>query len=285
MSEAFGNDPVNKYDALGELSETQPPSGWPQGYVPYYKHDAWWEYPAEGAANIVATVDNTFWVGGTWLVEPYVDLIQYRHDSKYLPYFMATLEPHVAMGLETAFARLSPYVSLVAEKTGPVLKGATTWVARQFNKTSEREGGSALAALRSEAGFLDFSASTGGKAAKNPEELVRILRMILKRKAGFADEGVPYIVDNSLGVNPQLVAAGLRANGFNARSVREIFGLDPGDAAIKGFADKLGGRVIAADKGHQIGGGFGQATLLVDGRVKTVDSVIRLVKEASNKGN
>jgi RHS repeat-associated protein len=98
------------------------------------------------------------------------------------------------------------------------------------------------------------------------------LRAALRSKAGFADEGLPLIVDNSLGVNPQRVAAALRSRGYNARSVTEIFGPDPGDAAISQLASQLSGRVLSVDKT-----GFGALRIPIDPRVRQVDSVLRIV--------
>ena len=119
-----------------------------------------------------------------------------------------------------------------------------------------------------------------GVASKGVKDLINTLKSALRSRAGFAEEGVPVIADNSLGVNPLKVAEALRSQGINARSVGEIFGKDPGDAAIKQIADHLGGKVVAVDRGRQITGGFGRATIRVDGRVREVDTVIRIVTEA-----
>jgi RHS repeat-associated protein len=117
-------------------------------------------------------------------------------------------------------------------------------------------------------------------APKSGAGLINTLKSGLRSKAGFVDDGLPIIVDNSLGVNPEKVAAALRGKGINARSVTEIFGKDPGDAAIKQLADQLGGKVLAVDRGRQLTGGFGQATIRVDGRVRSVDSVVRVLEDA-----
>lgn len=84
---------------------------------------------------------------------------------------------------------------------------------------------------------------------------------------------MPLIVDNSLGVSPQRVAEALRMRGFNARSVLEIFGPDPGDAMISQLADQLGGRVLSVDKT-----GFGPLRIPIDPRIRQIDSVMRLVE-------
>jgi hypothetical protein len=111
--------------------------------------------------------------------------------------------------------------------------------------------------------------------------LVETLHQILRQKAGFANEGMPLIVDNSLGVNPQSVAAALREQGLNARSVKEIFGdKDPRDPAIRSLAERIGGRVIAVDKGATPGEGFSKSAIRIPGQVRTEASVIRLVEEA-----
>jgi hypothetical protein len=113
------------------------------------------------------------------------------------------------------------------------------------------------------------------------QQLVDTLHHILRKKAGFANEGVPLIVDNSLGVNPQNVAAALREQGFNARSVKESFGdKDPRDPSIRSLAERIGGRVIAVDKGATPGEGFWRSAIRIPGQVRTEASVIRLVEEA-----
>jgi RHS repeat-associated protein len=114
----------------------------------------------------------------------------------------------------------------------------------------------------------------------NVSQLLGQMRGVARLKAGFGAEGEPLIVDNSIGVNPQTVASTLRGAGYNARSVGEIFGRDPGDASIKGLADVANGRVIASDVGHDIGGGFGDRWIPIPGQIRTVDSILRLVGAA-----
>ena len=108
--------------------------------------------------------------------------------------------------------------------------------------------------------------------------LTDTLKAVLRLRAGFKDTGVPIIVDNSLGINPNRTAETLRARGFNACSVTEIFGPDPGDAAIRQLAEFLEGRVVAVDRGREFMGGFGRACIRIDGRVRSVDSIIRIVE-------
>lgn len=86
------------------------------------------------------------------------------------------------------------------------------------------------------------------------------------------------MVDNSIGVSPQRVAEALRARGINARSVDEIFGLDPGDPAIMEVLEALNGRIVASDRGAVPGTGFWNLRIKVPQRLRTVDEVVRLVE-------
>ena len=110
------------------------------------------------------------------------------------------------------------------------------------------------------------------------QELVSTTAQVARKKAGFTDDGIPIIIDNSIGTNPTKLAAALRSRGINARSVGEIFGKDPGDSAIKSLADTLGGRVIASDRGRDLAGGFGKATIKAPQQLKSVDSFLRLLE-------
>jgi RHS repeat-associated protein len=111
------------------------------------------------------------------------------------------------------------------------------------------------------------------------QQVVRTLRAVLLRKAGFGNTGVPIIVDNSLGRSSTLIAQALRARGINARSVIEIFGGDPGDPAILNLAEQLGARVLTSDKGSVLGEGFSQLGIRVRQRL-SVDSYQRLIQDA-----
>ena len=114
----------------------------------------------------------------------------------------------------------------------------------------------------------------------NTDEILAAAKTYLKEKAGFTGEGIPIIVDNSLGVNPEKLAGELRQNGINARSVNEIFGKDPGDANIKQLTEQIGGRVLASDRGRDIGGGFGSSTIKNARQGLSTSTYIRLINEA-----
>jgi len=82
-----------------------------------------------------------------------------------------------------------------------------------------------------------------------------MLRQVLRRQAGFADEGVPIILDENLAGRG--VAQALRDRGFNVRDVREVFGRGGiADSDILSLADTLNGRVLKLDRGRRLQGGF-----------------------------
>lgn len=111
------------------------------------------------------------------------------------------------------------------------------------------------------------------------QELLKLLQNRARRVAGLR-EGRPIIVDNSLGVvgGADKVAETLRAHGYNARSVNEIFGVDPGDPAILKLLEAVDGRIVASDRGAN-GEGFRRLRIKVPNRVRNVESVLRIVEE------
>lgn len=95
-----------------------------------------------------------------------------------------------------------------------------------------------------------------------------------RRAAGFADEGVPLIIDSN--AMRRGMAEQLRARGHNVRTVTEVFGPDPGDPAIKSLAEMLGGRVLTnnvRDFGRDI-------AIRIDPRATTANTWIRILQEA-----
>jgi len=122
-------------------------------------------------------------------------------------------------------------------------------------------------------------AAEAGAANAARAELVGALRARVLERAGFSGRGTPIVVDNSIGANPTKVAEALRSKGVNARSVIEIFGKDPGDAAIRNLAETVGGRVLAADRGRDLGGGFGRLAIKTRQGLDVGDFA-RLIQEA-----
>lgn len=140
-------------------------------------------------------------------------------------------------------------VDVATVKTGTVIKGA-------------------LAARR---------AKQAAELGACQQQVATSLTQVLLQRAGFSESGVPLIVDTSLGASSTAVATALRAKGYNARSVLEVFGTGRvDDIDILNLAKNLGGRVIAADKGHDFLGGFERLTIKIPNRLRNVDSVIRL---------
>jgi hypothetical protein len=84
----------------------------------------------------------------------------------------------------------------------------------------------------------------------------------------------PVIVDSNL---PVKVAEELRGRGVDAIHVSELFGADPGDAAIRAAARDLGARVISKDLGRDFarGGGVGFDRYHVPGPINTVPEIMR----------
>jgi hypothetical protein len=95
-----------------------------------------------------------------------------------------------------------------------------------------------------------------------------------------SNKGVPIILDENLSAKG--LAEALRAQGYNVRTVVEIFGQSGiKDPVIRQFAESVGARVLTADRGRQIGEGFGQLAINVSGRVGTsADSIARILADA-----
>ena len=105
--------------------------------------------------------------------------------------------------------------------------------------------------------------------------LVNTTKAVLRQKAGFSDKGKPIILDSNL--ETKGLADALRSQGFNVRSVSEIFGKDVGDPAINRLANQLGARVLTRDRGRQIGEGFGSNAINVNSRVRGTDGISRIL--------
>ena len=116
-----------------------------------------------------------------------------------------------------------------------------------------------------------------GQITGHGQRLAGQLVTKIRRAAGFADEGIPLIIDSHS--MRRGMAEQLRARGYNVRTVTEIFGTDPGDPAIKSLAETLGGRVLTnnmTDFGRDIAIG-------IDPRATTADTWIRILQEALGK--
>lgn len=80
------------------------------------------------------------------------------------------------------------------------------------------------------------------------------------------------------------MAEALRSRGYNVRSVHEIFGRGGiKDPVINGLAEAINGRVLTADRGRQMGEGFGRNAIQVDSRVGTnIDALARMLAKELN---
>ena len=111
-------------------------------------------------------------------------------------------------------------------------------------------------------------------------EFLSVLRARALQKAGFAETGMPIVLDENL-MGKGVVEA-LRSQGYNIRSVAEIFGKTGiKDPVIREFAETVGARVLTADRGRQPGEGFGRLAIQVDARVGTsVNALSRILANA-----
>jgi len=100
------------------------------------------------------------------------------------------------------------------------------------------------------------------------------MRGLLAQRAGFAGSGSRLIVDENL---PSAWASGLRAAGYDARSVAEMGLKGSSDQQLGQLADQVGADVLTRDVGHQIEGGFGSKAIQVDSRVRSLETVLRLL--------
>ena len=103
----------------------------------------------------------------------------------------------------------------------------------------------------------------------------------LESGAGFTGVGTKLIIDNSIPLNPAAVAQYLNSLSYDARSVNEIFGSDPGDdRPMLCLAEWLDARVVASDRGHDRGGGFWNRAIRILGSVTRMDTIVRLIEAA-----
>jgi predicted nucleic acid-binding protein len=105
-----------------------------------------------------------------------------------------------------------------------------------FGKLFFAEAETAMAA-----GAADAANGIGEAAARS--NLTATLGSRVTQLAGFSEKGVPLILDEN--VMARGLSEGLRAQGYNVRTVTEIFGrTGVADADIINVARSVGGRVI-----------------------------------------
>ena len=94
--------------------------------------------------------------------------------------------------------------------------------------------------------------------------------------------GEPFIVDQNLEIDIPGVAQQLRACGFNARGVQELF---PGRARVGGddiriLSSGLAARVLSKDRSRDLlrGGGVGTDRIEVATRISSVESLETILR-------
>ena len=125
--------------------------------------------------------------------------------------------------------------------------------------------------------WLNSARSPNVTSSEASKKLLATTRAVLRKMAGFADEGVPIILDSNF--ERKGFAKLLRSKGFNVRSVSEIFGKDPGsDVPINKLISILGGKVLTRDRGRQLDGGFFENAIRVDDRIQDTDNIVDILK-------
>ncbi|WP_165984280.1 DUF5615 family PIN-like protein [Streptomyces sp. YIM 98790] len=77
---------------------------------------------------------------------------------------------------------------------------------------------------------------------------------------------------------PPAWAERLRAAGYDARSISELGLKGLKDEPLLRLATQLGAKVLTRDRGRQLDGGFYELGIHVDHRVKSVDTVLRILR-------
>ncbi|WP_185744388.1 DUF5615 family PIN-like protein [Arachnia propionica] len=87
--------------------------------------------------------------------------------------------------------------------------------------------------------------------------------------------GPRVAVDENL---PPSWASGLRESGYDARSVAEMDLRGTPDAQLNQLANQLYARVGTSDFGHDLAGGFGSNAVVIDFRIRSLSSVLRILE-------
>jgi hypothetical protein len=122
----------------------------------------------------------------------------------------------------------------------------------------------------------------GGGSPTLEQRLLRVLRVAAARaQNGFDPLATPLIVDESASINIWGLTPALQFAGYNALSVRELFGRTKvTDPEILNLARQVQGRVVTYDQGKDVGGGFAETALLLNfRRPYTIFSAVRQVVE------
>jgi RHS repeat-associated protein len=124
------------------------------------------------------------------------------------------------------------------------------------------------------------AAATAASGVLTRATILALLRARALQLAGFSGSSTPLILDTNLAARG--VVETLRQRGFNIRTVAEIFGKDPGDPAIRKFAETVGARAVSKDRARNklLGGGVGDNRIKIPGRLQpNADDIERLIRE------
>ncbi|NRQ38596.1 DUF5615 family PIN-like protein [Nonomuraea sp. NN258] len=105
-------------------------------------------------------------------------------------------------------------------------------------------------------------------------DLAAAMKRALAKKAGFSGVGVRLLVDENL--SPGL-AAFLRKQGFDARSVQELGLKGAKDPELAQLAEQLGAKVVTRDRGRQMDGGFGRNAIQINSKISSFAAILRII--------
>jgi hypothetical protein len=138
-----------------------------------------------------------------------------------------------------------------------------------------------LGAGKAAEGAADIRMAGGGVRFvdhEGPSLLARALAKVARFKAGFSSGGRAVILDENLSTRG--MAEALRRQGYNVRSVQEIYGTGTiDDEIIFDLARRIDARVLTRDVGRQPAKGFFELGITVDSRVRTPEGVGRILEE------
>ncbi|MEV3978562.1 DUF5615 family PIN-like protein [Nonomuraea sp. NPDC049758] len=73
------------------------------------------------------------------------------------------------------------------------------------------------------------------------------------------------------------MAAFLRAQGSDVRSVTEMGLKGASDAKLAQLAEQLGAKVVTRDRGRQMDGGFGRNAIQINSKIKSFAAILRII--------
>lgn len=184
----------------------------------------------------------------------------------------------VAPGLTQA---VTEGVAQATSRASGALQSAVAGVSARAGTAAAPAVGRAQTAITSrvtvggaERGSFGLGPKPAAEASSGATQLSTAMRNLVAQKAGFSGSGPRLLVDENIG---QSVAGGLRNAGYDARSVAEMGLRGAPDSQLGTLADQVGARVLTRDIGRNPGGGFGPNGIVLDDRVRSLDSILRIL--------